>query len=149
MMPIVRKTKKSDFEHAKHFVKEHLETGFPEIPYEKIKKNVERSYKTHFGKKGTFVLVLDNKVIGYLSVGVSKNREIGLNEGELYMIHISKEFRGKGYAHLLMKVADDYFKKEKADYCVIGTHSENQISQSLYKKYGYKQWRVILKRWNK
>lgn len=147
--PFVRKAKKSDFEKIKHFLKEHYEMGFPEIPYKKIKKNAEKSYKIHVGKYGTFILECDKKPVGYLSVGVSKNKNLGLREGELYMIHISKEFRGKGYAHLLMKTADDYFKKKKADYCIVSTHLDNKISQSLYKKYGYKPWRTILKRWNK
>ena len=126
-----------------------MEKDFPEIPYDKIKKKVERSFRKHVGKVGTFVLVLNDKIIGYLSVGVSKNKQLSLNEGELYMIHISKEFRGRGYANLLMKTAEEYFEKKKADYCIIGTHVENQISQSLYRKYGFKPWRIILKRWNK
>ena len=149
MIPLVRKAKKSDFDKVKHFIREHNEKGFPGVPYEKIQKSAEAEYKTHVGKEGTFVLVLDERVIGYLSVGFKKNKKMGLIEGELYMIHILKEFRGRGYANLLMKVADDYFKKKKADYCIISTDFNNEISQSLYKKYGFVPWQITLRRFNK
>jgi len=147
--PFVRKAKKSDFEHVKHFIKEHYEREFPELPYEKLRKNAEASYKTHVGNDGTFVLILDNKIIGYLSVGVRKNKKLNLHEGEIYMIHIAKEFRGRGYAHILMKTADEYFKKKKADFCVVTTSFTNEVSQSLYKEYGFNPWRITLRRLNK
>jgi ribosomal protein S18 acetylase RimI-like enzyme len=147
--PVVRKARKSDFEKVKGFVKEHWEKGFPEVDYNKVSKYAEASFKNHVGKEGTFVLTMDDEIIGYLSVGVSKNKELNLLEGELYMIHIKKEFRGKGYAHLMMKTAENYFKRKNPDYCVISTHIDNEVSQSLYKKDGYKPWRITLKRWNK
>jgi len=147
--PIVRKANKSDFNKVKHFIKEHNEREFPEMPYEKIRKNAEASYKTHVGKEGTFVLVLENKIIGYLSIGVQDNKTLNLREGELYMIHIAKEFRGKGYAHLLMKTADQYLKKKKADFCVVTTSFTNEVSQSLYKKYSFIPWRITLRRLKK
>jgi len=147
---VVRKAKKSDFNNIKHLIKEHFERGgLSKIPYKKIRKNTESEFKKHVGKEGTFVLVLRDKTIGYLSVGVSKNKQLGLNEGEIYMIHIVKEFRGRGYSHIMMKTAEEYLKKKKADSCIISTHIDNKISQSLYKKYGYKPWRLVFKRWNK
>lgn len=149
MEPIVRKAKKSDFEKVKHFLKEHYELEYPNIPYENIRRYTEGCYKTHVGKDGTFVLVLDNNIIGYLSVGVQKEKRLNLLEGELYMIHIAKAFRGKGYANILMKTADDYFKKKKTDYCIVTTNVINEISQSLYKKYYFRPFQIKLIRWNK
>jgi ribosomal protein S18 acetylase RimI-like enzyme len=147
--PFVRKAKKSDFDCVKHFIKEHYEREFPELSYESIRKGTEASYKTHVGNDGTFVLVLGNRIIGYLSVGVQKDKKLNLREGELYMIHIAKDFRGKGYANILMKTADAYFKRKKADLCVITTSVTNDVSQSLYKKYGYVPWRITFRRLNK
>ena len=146
MKPILRKARKSDFESVKDFIKEHNEKEFPQIHYETIRKRAEASYKTHVGKEGTFVLVYDKKIIGYLSIGTVKNKKLNLIQGEIYMIHIAKEFRGKGYANMLMVAAEEYFKKKKADFCIVTTSFTNEISQSLYKKYKFMPWRVTFKK---
>jgi ribosomal protein S18 acetylase RimI-like enzyme len=149
MEPVIRKAKKSDFEKVKHFLRDHYELTYPEIPYDKIKKYAESSFKENVGKEGTFVLELGNQIIGYLSVSIEKDDRINARKGYIHMTHIAKKFRGKGYSHFLMKTADEFFKKKKVKFCTLDTDLKNKTAIGLYKKYGYKPWRLEMKRLQK
>jgi ribosomal protein S18 acetylase RimI-like enzyme len=138
----VRRAKKSDFRFLKEVMKEHIKTTFPGFKYDQTL--ADRHFRKEIQKPGAFVLTLDRKVIGYLHLGFGKH--FGIPVGELHSIHILKQYRGKGYSHVLMKYVEDYFKKKKAKIIALSTNLDNTTARSLYKKHGYKNWRIRMKK---
>lgn len=128
-------------------MREHFESNFPEISYKKIQRSAEAEFKKRVSKEGTFVLEQKKTPIGYLSVGTQKFPSIDAREGVIYMVHVAKKFRGKGYSHILMRFADKYFKKNKVAYSSVGTCLANKVAIGLYERHGYKPWRIKLKKW--
>lgn len=138
----IRRAKKSDMIVLKKFRKEHFTESFPELMY-KPGGDIKR-LKKEISKSGAFVLTLGNEIIGYLYVDAGKY--LGHQLGELHTIHIAKKYRGKGYSHLLMKKAMEYFKNKKVKEITLGTVISNKIAISLYHRYGFKDWRIRMKK---
>lgn len=109
------------------WVKESFEVEDSDI---KQLENPNESIIKHGGQ--IFFLLRNNKVIGTIAMMINHG------ECELGKLTISKEFNGKGFAHLLMKEGIEWARKNKYKSIMLlcNTKLENVIS--LYKKYDFK-----------
>ena len=141
----VRNARPEDAEIVKVFVKEHMVRNYPETSYAQLKEKAEADIEKHCAGPTSFVLELDGKVIGYLGVSVDTDRYTKQRIGVVHMIHIAEAYRGKGYSHLLMEKADEFFEKNHVDFKEISVNANNEPAIELYKKHGYRLWRCTFK----
>lgn len=67
-------------------------------------------------------------------------------------VQTKEEFKGKGYATLLIKKAIDLARKQKVDSVELNVSKDNIVAISLYKKSGFEKtnkdyYRLILNKW--
>ena len=123
MKPIIRKMREDDWDQ---FQVHDAET-FPDdlVNEEWFKSRVERD--------GCFMMNLDGEFIGQLIVS-----RFGDDDGHLNRIGLSKRHRRKGYGHLLMDYAMNWFRSQDGVRSVhLYTQHDNFVAQSLYKEFGF------------
>lgn len=146
MKPIIRNVRPEDADVVKVFAKEHMVRDYPELPYSILKEKTESDIQKHCTEPTSFVLELDGKVIGYLAVSIDTDRYSKQKIGVLHMIHIAEGYRGKGYSHLLMAKAEEFFDQHHVACVEISTNVNNEVAIELYKKHGYRMWRCTMKK---
>ncbi len=83
-----------------------------------------------------FVLEIDNKVVGFVNVGPTEEKEYP-NCGELYAIYIINEYKRKGYGKKLFQAGIKELKKMGFNQMIIGCLDGNP-SNEFYKHLGGK-----------
>ncbi len=146
MKPIIRNVRPEDADVIKFFVKEHMVSAYPEIPYAEMKERAEADIERHCASPNSFVLELDGKVIGYLSLSMDTDRYTKRRIGVVHMVHVAEEYRGEGYANMLMEKADEFFEKNHIEHRDVSVNVNNEAAVELYKKHGYKPWRCTMRK---
>lgn len=83
-----------------------------------------------------FVLEIDNKVVGFIKVGITDDKDY-LNCGEIYSIYIIKKYKGNGFGKKLIEKGIEELKKLNCNKMIIGCIKENP-SNEFYKHLGGK-----------
>ena len=123
MKPIIRKMREDDWDQFQI----HDAETFPDdlVNEEWFKSRVER--------EGCFMMELDGALIGQLIVS-----RFGDDDGHLGRIGLSKNHRRKGYGHLLMDHAMNWFRSQDGIRSVhLYTQHDNFVAQSLYNEFGF------------
>lgn len=81
-----------------------------------------------------FVLEIDNKIVGFVNVGLTDEKEYE-NCGELHAIYIINGYKGKGYGKKLFEAGVNELKSMGFDKMVIGCLDGNP-SNEFYKYTG-------------
>jgi len=93
----------------------------------KIDKNVERQkekFEEDIKKEKRFILYVDDKPAGIVSVGKSKIDEY-LDSGEIKALYLLNEFKGHGYGKLLFNKGVEELKKQEFNTMIIGCLKDN------------------------
>lgn len=138
---IIRDLKKKDVEELSNFKKSSAKISFPDsdLNIEIFKRNLLKS-NPEFIK-----IVEDNKiVVGYIWLGIKKV-DVG-KYGIIRNLFIKENYRGKGLALKLMKLAEEYFKNIGIKKIRLTITLTNEASMNLCKKLGYKEKRIILEK---
>ncbi len=129
---IIRKATKKDFSKLAKLI----DKEYSKPPYNERwkKKNALRTFD-YFAKVGEiFILVDDNKIIGFI---ISRNEHY--NKGSSVMIEdlvVDSDFQGKGYGRLLVNYVEERGKKKKIKGIWLMA-SKNAPAFHFYKKMGY------------
>jgi len=79
----------------------------------------------------TFVIVNDNKVIGYISATII------FDECNLLKIIVDQQYRGKGYGKLLVQKLIDICKEKFVNKIYLEVRKDNEVAKSFYSKLGF------------
>jgi len=131
--------------------REDLLTGETAIlaRYKNPKKTLKKEFDNYFkGKKYTiFVAEESKKLIGYICGSVQrKTGKVYNKEGHIEDLYIVKERRNKGVGTKLIEVMINEFSKLKCTHLSIASYSQNIKAISLYRRLGYKDHILILKK---
>lgn len=87
-----------------------------------------------FDNENSEVLVVDikGKVAGFISISIDKKI------GDIGLIAIDENHRGKGFGGKLLNAALNWFNKKGAQEVEVVTQGRNLGSQKLYQKYGFR-----------
>lgn len=96
----------------------------------------------NFYESGTYsyLLIDDNEIIGYVSVGKSRDEDYPLS-GELFSLYLLKKYHGKGYGKMLFDFGLNKLKEFGYKDFIIGCLDKNKTND-FYKHMGgylYKQ----------
>lgn len=84
-----------------------------------------------------YLLVCDNKCVGYMAIGKSKIDRY-LNYGEIKSLYVLKEYQGKGYGSLLFNFAVSNLKKMGYQNICLGCLKANIKANMFYNHLGCK-----------
>lgn len=80
------------------------------------------------------VLEINGQIIGFLSYFYI------LDEAELFLIAVKKEFQGLGYGKILLEYLLNKLKENNVKVCYLEVSSKNSRAINLYKKFGFYEY---------
>jgi len=85
-----------------------------------------------------------NQLIGFILFNIEQRPKYWNIKkiGYIDLIVISKKVRGRGISRLLFQKAYDIFKTKKIEYVKLSVQTDNLIAHNIWKKFGYKEFRV-------
>lgn len=91
-------------------------------------------------EKGSYYLVAEenNKLIGWILVGTSRDQFSDRTIGFIYELYVLKEFRGNGVSKLLLNDAIDRLKKAGYSEIRLSVFAENPAIH-LYRQFGFSE----------
>ena len=106
----------------------------PEIPEEKFRELyrlwMENSVK-HRIARAVFVVKVRGRIAGMVTAGEKNGR------GDIGLLAVHPDFKGKGIGTALVKKADDFFYQHGQSHSQVVTQKKNIPALDLYKKRGY------------
>lgn len=140
---VIRKIKKDDCKQIAHVVtiawnesyKGLVPDSFLNGLYENEEQRATNIYNDfNENNNHQFVLEIDNKVVGFVSVGETDEKEYK-NCGELYAIYIIKDYKGKGFGKQLFEAGKNELKNMGFNKMIIGC-LEGNLANGFYKHQG-------------
>lgn len=121
-----------------------------------LAKNAEKTYKNWIKKliqsRNGFVLVAqgnDGKIIGCCVNKIETNKTpiFKIKKlGHISELYIIPRYRKKGIASLLKKNAFEWFKKKGLSYASLGVRPKNKQAWNIYKKWGFFEYRIEMRK---
>lgn len=81
----------------------------------------------------TYVMLIDNKVIGYISATII------IDECNLLKIIIDDKYRKNGYGKILLKYLIEICKNNSVDKIYLEVRKDNLIAKNFYMSFGFKK----------
>ena len=137
---IIRRREKSDCKEIAHVItmawNETYKGIVPDDFLNNLYKNEEEraiSLLNDFEENDNhqFVLVVNHKIIGFINVGGSEDKDY-LDYGEIYALYIISDYKGNGYGRSLVKIGMDELKNMGFNKIVVGCLDGNK-SNEFYK----------------
>jgi ribosomal protein S18 acetylase RimI-like enzyme len=128
----IRNAKKEDLkEIVSIFVTESKKRPFLQ---KWTKKSATDDIKPFLKKKELWVAVLDEKIVGFIMVGItSSNKKIAY----ISEIWVTENYQGKGVGKSLLKFIEKYHKKKGVDRIRLTSYNKSKAI-GFYKKFNYK-----------
>jgi mycothiol synthase len=92
-----------------------------------------RTSLSHFSLEDVMLAYEGDRVIGYCWT-----EKAGQKEGQIYMLGIDPDYRGKGIGRRLLLAGLSYLKNKGSQFATLTVDSENQEARSLYDSIGFK-----------
>lgn len=108
---------------------DYLATLDRQIP-DRIQRWVTRLSDKEFCKR-TFVVVRDEQLVGYITGGKSRVKELP-HESEVYAMYVLKSHQREGLGHKLMNAMTEYFVEQKSNSMVVATLKQNFIARRFF-----------------
>lgn len=86
----------------------------------------------------SFVVEADGKVVGWCTVGASRDKDSTKEIGELYGIYIHPDSIGKGFGSKLMDHALNALRKDGYKKATLWVLTSNEKTRKWYEKKGWK-----------
>ena len=93
-----------------------------------------------------FKLVSDDGYCGMLWMGISKDEFTCDETGYLMGIHVKRELRGRGLGKALMRSAEEWCRCNSLLSMALNVGSVNQAAISLYRRMGYSDRSIVMRR---
>ncbi len=138
----LRLMKAGDLNQLWQWHKEHVKINFP------TQKPNRAIFAEDFNTAEDYVFMFfkDKKNIGWIWYDIVSNKYENKKEGRIRYLHIDKKYRGKGYATKIMKGVKKGVQTLGAKFITLGTHVKNKSAIALYKKLGYKPYRITFRK---
>ena len=142
---VIRKMKKSDCKDVTHVITIAWNETYRGIVPDEILDNLYLNEKertnnsiNRFNENDNhqFILEVDNKVVGYMNVGMTDDTEYS-NCGEIHAIYIINGYKGYGYGKEMFKAGINELKSMNCDKMLIGCLVGNPTNE-FYKHIGGK-----------
>lgn len=142
---VIRKINKDDCKEITHVITIAWNETYRGIVSDDILDKLylneeERTFKfeSRFNENDNhqFVLEVDNKIVGYMNVGLTDDKEFN-NCGEIHAIYIINGYKGYGFGKEMIKVGIQELKNMNCDKMLIGCLVGNPTND-FYKHIGGK-----------
>jgi ribosomal protein S18 acetylase RimI-like enzyme len=118
-----------------------------ELDKKEWSKHMEEVFE-HFAKQENSEIYIaedeNNKFLGYLFVGESKNNMTGNSSGFIYDIFVKEELRGKGIGKKLIEKAESYCRQRGYSRLSLMVSAHNQPALKLYASTGFKKDQIYM-----
>jgi len=107
----------------------------------------EISYFTHtssFSPEGIFLALEGSKPVGYCWTKIDPSAERKQGQGQIFMLGVDPDYRGKHLGKALLLVGLNYLKSQGLNLAELTVDSENKAASSLYRSVGFKPYRSYL-----
>jgi len=90
----------------------------------------------------------DGQLIGFAASEIIKNPHWAKHKelGHLYNLYVIPKYQGKGIGTKLLEKALEWLKERKIKDIKILTYAENKKAQKLYKRYGFSDYMITMKK---
>jgi len=107
--------------------------------------NLKYSFPLMKDKMKILVAELKGKIIGYIvmMLGV-KDSSTGYPHAWIFDLYVEPEYRGRGIAKKLLKIAEDVAIRGGYKYIGLTVTTDNEVAVRLYSKLGYQEERKIM-----
>jgi ribosomal protein S18 acetylase RimI-like enzyme len=131
----MEKIRRADKKDKKELLKIQKE-AFPTLSH----KHQEKYFDLKIKNNEIFIIEKEKKVAGYQAFGVHLLEPPFAKSIFLEGLAVKREFRGRGFATLLINYMDKYCKNKRIPMIYLGTGDyKNNKSIKLYKRLGYKK----------
>lgn len=113
---------------------EHLD----KLSVEKRTKFWDENLKNPRSNTKTFVVELNGNIVGFASVGNSRDKDTDSKTGELYAIYVDQAFMGKGIGSALHKKCIDHLIELGFTKAILWVSTSNENTRRWYEKRGWK-----------
>lgn len=95
-----------------------------------------------------FLIYVDNKIAGYNVLTINNNIPVFKIEkiGYISDLFLKKAYRGKGFSTKIKDNAIKWFKSKGIDYISLKVHPENSHAHEIYKKWGFKDFHIEMRK---
>lgn len=115
---------------------EYLDSMDYEKNYQKFKSEITDDKCS----KLNYVIIKNNKVIGYSKFEISKNEEY---DSQIYAIYMDPKYKNKGYGTILLNFIKEYLRQNGCKNMILWCIEKNYPSREFYKKKNGKEGKVI------
>ncbi|MBN2422992.1 GNAT family N-acetyltransferase [Candidatus Woesearchaeota archaeon] len=142
----------------KEFLKDHdsiiLENNEKLKPHIIRRNNAPELYKDFITKHinseegAIFLAEKENIILGYTLVYIKENIPVFEIEKTGYFsdLYVKKEYRRQGISTKLKEKALEWFKKKGMEYASIALYPDNPLAHSIYKKWGFFDYHVEMRK---
>ena len=153
---IIRKATPHDFQQLKEiktefFLWECKMDNRVNPDYAKRNLGVRLGINLRQDKVAFFIAENKGKIIGYVGAQIEKNYPPNVEKfrGHLFNLYVKKEYQGKGIGTKLIKKVFSWFKEKKITDLKVMVYATNKGAHKLYKRMGYKDYIVNLRKCGK
>lgn len=108
------------------------------LSVEKRTKRWEEILSNLESKSKTFVAEADGKILGFASVGPSRDKEVPPETGELWSIYVDPDNMGKGVGTQLLKASLEYLREQGFKKAILWVLTSNHKTRDWYESKGWK-----------
>lgn len=146
MKYLIRKAKVNDAEGVarvhvdtwqSHYRGQISDEYLDNISIQQRKDMWEKDFSTPEKKSETFVTEIDNKIIGFCSVGPSRDKDADKLTSELYAIYLDPSKQGNGIGKVLMETGLNFLKEQGFVKVTLWVLKSNESTISFYKSQGW------------
>jgi len=141
---------REDYRIIGDYHKEHIVYNFPDSLYKEtlfraqLKKELKNSHAYLFFARGE-----QKEIVGFLWLRVETDPYKAAKRYryvDLHYLHVDPQARKKGIGSALMKFTGEFAAKKYCKEIRLGTHVANRHARSLYKKFGFEEYRIIMRK---
>ncbi len=107
------------------------------LSVEKRKQKWENIFKKKEDSQENYVATINDRIVGFASVGYNRDSDSSSESGELYAIYIDQDFLGRGAGSLLLKQGIEWLKGKGYKRAILWVLSTNEEAKSFYEHRGW------------
>lgn len=114
------------------------------------KDRSEKDFKGDLDNKNRIYMLLKKNdiIIGFIDARINERPDnyVIKETGHIESIYIKPNYRKKGYGHLLINKAMDWFKEKKVKKFTLGVYPSDFQAKKFWKKMGFKEYLIMYKK---
>lgn len=151
---MIRKAKIEDIEQIAKLQKEYMQYHAAKDPYFEFKTNISKVWKDYAKqtiKDPTQLIVIaeeDERIVAYMTARIVKKAPIYKIDqvGQIGDAYVSLSYRKRGIFTQLLEEINKWFRSKKLKYIEHPVSANNPLGLQIWKKKGFEEYMIMMKR---